>query len=337
MVDFHQSQCFFTIAINVAAMIVQKGSETKSDSVQALLGNCYFLTNIAISGYLPIAFTLFNLYLVNRVHWYIILISAASIVVASVAQGTLDCSSLTKQQNARLDWVFHNGNLRECGLKQPWAYCDMAYSYLSDDPQVVGLRMIGFCTVVVTIVLLSKFKILGKWERWIIVCLERDRKIVRRPQERTDSPGGFNQYSRKARTRRSGIMSARFSDHKADSQNLFNRLRWKVLCVGWPETILRNFVICLYFLIVGIFCWYISIYMKNLRSFATTRTLDPTWGFGQITALLVWAPSVSKYLLLVLRKPQTLLSFEAKIESDQTTYRRSEERLHEVISSKSYK
>ena len=59
--DFLKAQCFFTMANNIAAIKIKTRGGLEPQSLQEIYLNYHFLTEVAISGYLPVTFVLLKI------------------------------------------------------------------------------------------------------------------------------------------------------------------------------------------------------------------------------------------------------------------------------------
>ena len=82
LVDFQKAQCWFMLATNIAGLVVLKSGGLDPDSLQRLYNTNVLIKVIAIGGFLPITFSLFNLHMVQKLSWYPITLSIATIAVA---------------------------------------------------------------------------------------------------------------------------------------------------------------------------------------------------------------------------------------------------------------
>ena len=82
LVEFQKAQCFFMLATNIAGIKVQDEGGLDPTSLQQLYNTYIFIKSIAIGGYLPITFTLFTLHMLDKLSWYLLVLSASSIGVA---------------------------------------------------------------------------------------------------------------------------------------------------------------------------------------------------------------------------------------------------------------
>lgn len=66
---------------------------------------------------------------------------------------------------------------------------------------------------------------------------------------------------------------------------------------------LRRFIVpVLFTLVVLIYLYCFAFFANDLNWFRENEIYDPSWGFGQIVAILVWAPPVLEYFWEFLRE-----------------------------------
>ena len=84
-VEFHKAQCFFMLAINVAAQVSVGQGTLNQDTVslQGLHNNYSLIGLISISGLLPIVFTLLSLRSVGMRSWYLLILSAVTAILSA--------------------------------------------------------------------------------------------------------------------------------------------------------------------------------------------------------------------------------------------------------------
>lgn len=181
LTDFQKAQCFFMLATNIAAQVVVLKGGLKPTSLQQIYNTYAFIRVVAISGFLPITFTLFTLHLLEMISWYLLLLSfcsvASSIITVRIL-GTFDPGPADIEDVSR---TYSTGGPESCGFKQPSAFCFAPHYYFSGNDVSVSLghsayRMLSFCLVVLVLLLIKKGKV---WERRII------RKLIRQSRSKS--------------------------------------------------------------------------------------------------------------------------------------------------------
>lgn len=107
------------MATNIAALIVVERGGFDPESLQQIYQNYTFLNEIALSGILPITFTLFNLYLISMVSWYLIFLSSLSIILSIATLAVVGHFSPSRSDLKVLEVVASKGGPQECGGMQP--------------------------------------------------------------------------------------------------------------------------------------------------------------------------------------------------------------------------
>ena len=87
MTDFQKAQCFFTLAVNIAALANKFNGGLSPVSLQQLFDNYSLLASVAISGCLPITTTLLALHMVDMISGYLLALSGCTVAlsIATVA------------------------------------------------------------------------------------------------------------------------------------------------------------------------------------------------------------------------------------------------------------
>ncbi|KAL8720767.1 MAG: hypothetical protein Q9181_007855 [Wetmoreana brouardii] len=159
LTDFQKSQCFFMIATNIAALVVISRGGLDPKNLQQIYNCWIFLKVIAVDGFLPITFTLTNLYLVGMLSWYIILMSSLTVALSIATFAAVGKFNPSKHEMDNLKEIAASGGPQECSFKQPGVYCytpidsynfpgSSASNFDSD-----AYSILGFCLVVLVLVI----------------------------------------------------------------------------------------------------------------------------------------------------------------------------------------
>ena len=100
--NFLKAQCFFLLVTNIAAIVVTKNGGSKPQSLQQIYNNYIFPKTIAVSGFLPVSFTLFLLHLAGVTSWYLISISCSSVFLSLATLNTLGAFRVAPNDHASL-------------------------------------------------------------------------------------------------------------------------------------------------------------------------------------------------------------------------------------------
>ena len=126
LTDFHKAQCFFTLATTIAALVAIHRGGFEPESLQQIYNTWIFLRVIAVNGFLTISFTLTNLYLVNMLSWYLILLSTLSVATSMAALFSVGTFVLSDQEMEYLANLSKSGGPPECNFTSPGVYCHRA-------------------------------------------------------------------------------------------------------------------------------------------------------------------------------------------------------------------
>lgn len=305
MVEFHKAQCFFTIAINIAAIKVMIRGGLDPNSLEQIYNNYVFLKLIAISGFLPVTFTLFTLYIINDTFWYLIVLSGASIVFAIATLGALGSFSPTKSDIKALEDFYGKGDSPPCGGKQPWAYCYTdTYAYgITNQGSETAWKMLGFCLVVMCCLVASKLKLRHRSAvQRALAWLRKQASLIvsgRKPSniaERVSQSTGLRIREPTRFSILTGINST-----AAFFKNANTHIHQQE--AAGPATFYYHALkLCVYLSFIGVYLWFFKLYISNLKVFATKKAYNNTWTFGQVVALTLWAPPLCEYVHVEMRK-----------------------------------
>lgn len=257
LVDFQKAQCFFMLATNIAGLVIERSGGSDSESLQQLYNTYIFIKVIAIGGFLPITFTLLNLHMIKQLSWYLFTLSIVTVAVATTTLAIKSTTFMpTPEDFGQISSLASQGGPASCASQNLVPWC---YNPRKDD------NHFGFNT-----------SSSGSGaDDVLILCLITLTAIVVDHFCRSDDPSQ-RRINRWLLTKL-GI---------AASEPLFPHAGL-VLRIG---TAAFHFV----FFWLYIYCFY--IFAEDLNWFSSNDIYDPSWGFGQIVAILVWAPSLCDYL-----------------------------------------
>ena len=119
-VDFQKAQCFFMLAIQIAAQVVVKRGGFQPNNLQQLYNTFILIQSVCISGYLPITFTLFTLLVGGNSSWFLFILSAITVAVSAVTLSNNQDFSPNKED---LQYLGMLTGPSSCGNKDPTIYC----------------------------------------------------------------------------------------------------------------------------------------------------------------------------------------------------------------------
>ena len=257
IVNFQKAQCFFMLATNIAGLIIEVQGGLAPGSLQQLYNTYVFIKVIAIGGFLPITFTLLNLHMIEQLSWYILTLSTATIAVATATLTITDKVFMPNPEDFdQIVSLTTQGGPSSCASQNLLPWCY--------NPRKDG-SYFGFNT-----------SSSGSGaEDILIFCFVTLFIIAADHFCRSNDPSQRN-LNRRILTKL----------NISSSKPLFPRAG-AVLRFG---TMIFHFV----FFWLYIYCYY--IFADDLEWFNQNNIYDPSWGFGQVVALLVWAPPLIDYL-----------------------------------------
>lgn len=141
------------MAINIAALVVIQRGGFDPQSLQQIYDTYVFLQVLAVNGFLPITFTLTNLYLVGMLSWFLILLSTVTVALSVATLASVGHFDPSEADMKSLAILAASGGPQECDGKKPGIYClrTMEYNYGVDffyGEQIIpnyAYRILGFC------------------------------------------------------------------------------------------------------------------------------------------------------------------------------------------------
>ena len=270
LVEFHKAQCFFMLAIEIAAQIVVANDSVGSNNLQGLYNNYSLIGNVSISGFLPITFTLLCLFRSGMKSWFLLLLSTCTVAISAVTLFTTGKFNPSAKHIEILRTA--SSNYTDCGLLSPTTHC-LDPSSVSDITtfDYGGGAMLLFSLLVLGLVFLDRILALPIPMRFTKRLANRLDVCVQRVQESNELVLKISQ--------RLGIDTA--AKCKSKAVNLMYLTIW-----SW-------------------YIFWITVFLSALvyigGSSGTTFT-SKDWSFGQIVAVTVWAAPLIEYLKLSTRK-----------------------------------
>ena len=280
LVEFQKAQCFFMLAIQIAAQIAVRTGSLGSDNLQGLYNNYTFIGNLSITGFLPITFILWCLHTAGMRSWFITGLSTCTVIASTVSLFTT--GNFNPSQSDRNNLAAQRTNIMECGYFNPTTYCldfTNIQNAASLDSYASGGAILLFSLMILVFILLDQSKILSsQFSKRIIEHLS---------------------YTPTKKQDKYGISKRHF--YRLNTNPHYGRFTQAI--INFP-----------YSFIISIF--YLSFLLTFLAKFTfdTQRAqISPEWGFGQIVAITVWAAPLFEYLKLMIRKlyppPHSILSW----------------------------
>ncbi len=121
LAEFQKAQCFFLIALEIAAQIVIRKGFLDSANLSELVNTYALINDISCSGCLLVAFTLFCLYRAGMESWYLSILTLCALGI-STATGFLT-SNFQPSAGAIQRLSQTTSNFASCGYQNPMAFC----------------------------------------------------------------------------------------------------------------------------------------------------------------------------------------------------------------------
>lgn len=86
LVEFHKAQCFFILAIEIAAKVVVRQGKLNDGTatLQGLFNNYSLVGSVSIGGFIPVSFTLLALHRAGMHSWYLVILSNCAFILSAV-------------------------------------------------------------------------------------------------------------------------------------------------------------------------------------------------------------------------------------------------------------
>ncbi|KAL8664449.1 MAG: hypothetical protein Q9202_002999 [Teloschistes flavicans] len=287
LVEFQKAQCFFMIAVQVAAIIIARKGGFQAQNLQQLSNSYSAMTLLAICGYLPVLFTLLNLHGAGKSSWYLMVLSTITVIISGVTVFTTRRFDPAPVDLAHLYNI--TGHWASCGFHDPTTWC---LNHQTIDPFSYpggAEHAFIFCTILLAFLFLDKL---------------RTSPLIRK---RVWNSGGrlssmAKPYSQRLLTQRLSSMA------KPYSQRLLTQ-RLSLYPVSSMPSIYNKFTSinkqCSSNLLYGcVWVLFLFLYIRVLHLLSqwlnqSSGLRGPqTWTFGQIVGITVWMPSLIQYLYL---------------------------------------
>lgn len=182
LVEFQKAQCFFAIAVEVAAQILAPAGSLGVNNQGQLFTNYEFIRMTSIHGSLPITFTLLCLRRAGIKSWYLFTLSACAVLLSVATYVSVDKVEKKLYEDPNGFNLPFTTNLRidSCGGVNPSTWCDNSqYDGLADisttglgslvsSAFVLGLMLFdqcGFADLPIIQNFLDRFAGLRNWRR----------------------------------------------------------------------------------------------------------------------------------------------------------------------------
>ena len=150
MTDFQKAQCFFMIAINIAALVNKYQGDLQPQTIQQIYNNNILIKSLSISGYLPVSVTLLGLHMVGMVSWFLLILSLLTAMISFATFVSVGTFSLNRTDLSTLASVAQANQQANssCGGNNLTVYClDTQGDLGGYDPSNGADFILGLCTL----------------------------------------------------------------------------------------------------------------------------------------------------------------------------------------------
>ena len=284
LIDFQKAQSIFMSSINIAALVVTHRGDLDPRGLLQLSLTYTFTEVIALGGLVPVTFTLFTLYLVDMCSWYLIFLSSMSIALSTTTLVTIGDFDPSEHTIIDLSSFASSDGPLSCNFWQPGAYC-----YI---PQPTTLftdaawSTVGFCLFILVLVMINQSKILTRrpaqyYLSWTSKKFAPCLPVLTVPARCIH---------------RAIYIIRRRLGHRASLVEPFNP------DTDYPRIIGRFFIAMFHVIVMGLYIIWFFGYGVLLAMFPSTQSLNTSWGFGQVLAIMVWAQPLCEYVQLEFSK-----------------------------------
>ena len=300
LVEFQKAQCYFMIAVQIAAMVTISKHLLQSTNLQQLYNNWEAVRYISLSGFLPVTFNLLCLHSVGKRSSYLILLSTVTIAVSAATLFRTGAFSAGDNDIVELQNQSQTSSLSECGYHDPTVYC---FSPFFDDGNPFSSLNDTFAYSLTILILLY----LDMLKSRIATIYQRCKTWLRR----------FRAFEiitslvTKVESALSRLHEWMYRQTKASKTSWNPHLPHGILLVrnflaGCVLKILKNWQkLGLGFLWFVVWSWYlfcffsafITLYILLLRDM-----INFSWTFGQIVGITVWLEPCVEYAYLESRE-----------------------------------
>lgn len=288
LVEFQKVQCYFMIAVQIAAVVTVSKGRLDPINLQQLYNNSQAVRAISISGILPTTFTLLCLQYAGKSSWYLGLLSTITVCISATSFFETEMFSLRLNDMKTLHGKTQVIGVPECGNYDPSVYCLVRYF---DDTDSYGA--ITFCYSLTILILLYTPSLKTRVSRFYQRCKTRLRhiKVLGLVVPRLD---GVRSIFGRVFKRVNEII------WRPDAPRWVITLR-KLFGAGalnirndWQAIVLRFFYLAAW--ILYLLCF--RVFMGNLYLFIDNGMVSFEWSFGQIVSITVWAEPLVEYAYL---------------------------------------
>ena len=254
------------LATNIAGITVQRRGGIDPDSLQMLYNTYIFIKVVAIGGYLPVTFGLLALRMLKKISWYLVALSTATVGLAIGDLHTKHTFSPSQTDLTALQEKSVTGGPVACGGNNPIAWCYNRIGVNGEGFNATNEGDGADYMLVLSLVALGFIIIEHFWK----------------------SPDPTNQKLK-------GFL---FRSRNRSSKDEKPMSRWTTV-LYWCD---RYFAALLFIILIPLYIYCLAVFADDLDWFRVNKTYDPSWTFGQIVAMLVWAPPIVEFFWESFRK-----------------------------------
>lgn len=146
LTEFQKAQCFFMLAVDIAALANKANGGLLPVSLQQLHDNYSLIASVAISGYLPITATLLALHMVDMISLYLLALSGCTVALSIATVAAIGDFKPSRGDLESIQAQASKGIYPDCGFIDLTVYC---LQYQDNDPSnsyVWGIM--AYCLIV---------------------------------------------------------------------------------------------------------------------------------------------------------------------------------------------
>ena len=301
LVEFQKAQCYFMIAVHIAAVTTVSNGRLQPASLQQLYNTCQAVRELSISGILPITFTLLCLQYAGKSSWYLNLLSTTTLGISAASFFETGTFSLRLNELATLQ--AHKIGLSECGNHDPAVYCLTQYhfpthfrhAFIPDFDIDSGEHMFAYSLLILMLMYipLLKARISRSYQRCTMWLCHL--KVFGRFMPLLD--GMRSVFGRIVKTVCPRLLTVIWSSDAPQWVKILRQLFGAgVLKIrnDWQAVVLRIFYLVNW--VFYFFCF--KVFVLSLYLFIQNNMVNFDWTFGQIVGITVWAEPLVEYAYL---------------------------------------
>ena len=123
LTEFQKAQCFFMLAINIAALANKANGGLLPVSLQQLYDSYLLLASVSISGYLPITATLLALHIVGMISAYLLALSGCTVALSIATAVAVGVFKPSRGDLNSIQAQVAKGTLSQCANLDLTIYC----------------------------------------------------------------------------------------------------------------------------------------------------------------------------------------------------------------------